>query len=74
LEPHVSDDPTDLILSALKAIHAKQDEHTVALQEIREMINSLKAECFLSSRRMEPIASEPETSNWHLTSTDAPDV
>lgn len=70
----MSDDPTDLILSMLKAIRAKQDEHTVALQEIREVIDSVKAQCSSTGRRMEPIAPEPEAGKWHLTSADAPDV
>jgi hypothetical protein len=68
------DEQSDLILFMLKEIRAKQDEHTVALQEICEVIDALRAQGFSASQRRARIASEPEVSNWHLTGADAPDV
>jgi hypothetical protein len=74
LEPHVSDDQADLILSMLKAIRAKQDEQAVSLGEIREVIGLIEAQCSSISRRMERSAGNPEPGNWHLIGADAPDV
>ncbi len=70
----MSDDRADLILCMLRAIRAKQDEHTFALQEIRELIGLLEAQCSAISRHLDRSAADSERSGWRLDNANLPDV
>ena len=68
----VSDNRVELILELLRAIRSKQDEHSVALLEIKERVGFLEGQYASLSRRVDRMDDRLERIERRLELVETP--
>ena len=69
----MSDGPDNIILAHLRAIRAKQDEHSADLHEIKERLGFLEGQYASISRRVDRIGGDVEVLRKRAGLIDAPE-